>query len=106
MLCLLEALALPYGTSLHFDPAPRLGARASSGALVTGLEHEVFLEEWQNLRKDATIFTPVRFVPDSVVLFCFVDNSELIQLTREGLVGVHVVKVGIVASPVKLKTSE
>jgi hypothetical protein len=80
--------------------------RSSSGVLVAVIEHEMSLEEWQNFREDPTAFTPIRFVPGSVVLFSFVDNSKFIQLTRESLVGIHVVKIGIVASPVELKTSQ
>ena len=34
------------------------------------------------------------------------DDSEFIQLVREGLIGVHMVKIRIVARPVKFETSQ
>jgi hypothetical protein len=34
-----------------------------------------------------------------------VNNSEFIQLMREGLIGVHMVKIAIVTRPVKLESS-
>jgi len=64
----------------------------------------MFLEEWQSISIESSINGPF-CSKCSVVLLCLVSNSEFIQLMREGLIAVHVVKISIVARPVKLESS-
>jgi hypothetical protein len=66
-------------------------------------DHMLF-EEWQSISIDSSIDAPV-CSKYSVVFLCLVNNSEFIQLMSEGLIGVHMVEISIVARPVKLESS-
>jgi len=55
--------------------------------IALGKDH-MFLEEWQSISIESSIDAPV-CSKCSVVFLCLVNNSEFIQLVREGLIGVH-----------------
>src|SRR5258707_15535101 len=76
----------------------------SLAVLIVLSEDHMLLEEWQNICIESPVDAPV-CSKCSVVLLCLVNNSEFIQLMRERLIGVHVVKIAIVARPVKLESS-
>src|ERR1700678_3407607 len=68
-------------------------------------KHQMLLKKWQSICIESSIDAPV-YSQCSVVFLCLVNDSEFIQLMREGLIGVHMVKISIVARPVKLKSSK
>jgi hypothetical protein len=72
--------------------------------LIVLSKYHMFLEEWQSVCIESPVDAPV-CSKCSVVLLCLVNNSEFIQLMREGLIGVHMVKIAIVTRPVKLESS-
>ena len=45
-------------------------------------------------------------LPVPVVLFRFMDNTKLIQLMSECLVGINMVRILIAARPIKLKSAQ
>ena len=61
------------------------------------------LEEWQNLRIDPTVLAPDLMSPSAVVLFRIVRNSKFIQSAGKGLIGIHMIRIPIVAFPIKLE---
>jgi hypothetical protein len=69
------------------------------------IEDEISGEEWQDLGHKSSIGAPIWFSRCIVEFFRLMNNSEFIQLVCEGLIGVHMVKIGIVARPVKLEPS-
>jgi hypothetical protein len=73
--------------------------------LRTGVEYEISGEEWQDLGHESSVGAPIWFSRCIVEFFRLMNNSEFIQFVREGLIGVHMVKIGIVARPVKLEPS-
>src|SRR5579863_77493 len=66
----------------------------------------MLLEKRQSLGIESSIHAPIAFSKCPVVFLRLVDNSEFIQLMREGSVGIYMVKISIVTSPVKLESSE
>src|ERR1700733_304161 len=79
-------------------------AALSATDLFVAVKDQMSLKEGQSIRVDSTIAAPV-CSECSVVFLCLVNDSEFIQLMREGLIGVHMVEVSIVAGPVKLESS-
>ncbi len=66
----------------------------------------MLLKEWQNFSIKSPINAPVRVVPRAVVLFRLMRNSVFSQLAGEGLVGKHMVIIGIETIPVKFEPSQ
>jgi len=81
------------------------GPRSLVIDLRTGVEREISGEEWHDLGHESSIRAPIWFSRRIVEFFRLMNNSEFIQLVREGLIGVYMVKIGIVARPVKLEPS-
>ena len=69
------------------------------------VKDEVLLEEGKNLGVDSAIGAPVRVVERSVVFVGSVRNSVFVQLPGEGLIGIDMVEVSILARPVELESS-
>ena len=82
------------------------GPRSLVIDLRTGVEREISGEEWHDLGHESSIRAPIWFSRRIVEFFRLMNNSEFIQLVREGLIGVYMVKIGIVARPVKLEPSK
>ena len=64
---------------------------------------------WKNgqyFRIDATFRSPVSLAPGTVKLFGFVRITKLVQLMRKGLIGIHVILVPIVATPIEFEPTE
>jgi hypothetical protein len=73
--------------------------------LWAGVEYKIAGEEWQDLGHESSVGAPIWFSCCIVEFFRLMNNSEFIQLVRKGLIGVIMVKIGLVARPVELEPS-